>query len=215
MTRMAPGLVWKIVSTSSPMCPTTSTGQRWHGEPSYLSLLLRPSLTCYSVPRFHHGSLIIGGGNDPATDGSKLALATSSIVAVIQYRLGVVSLRRSSLSHRVHFVDFKQFGWLNPASSSSASNLGVRDAILALSILKQILPHVGGGSVTIGGYSSGAMLVRALVASPSANNLYTKAIMLSDVGVSLHSIFILIIDLTRHFAGVRLLQRVNAYNPAK
>ena len=152
-------------------------------SPHYSPLLLRlPLLTCYLVLRFHHGSLIIGGGNDPATEGSKLALATSSIVAVIQYRLGVVRLH--SISHHVCFADFKQFGWLNPASSSSASNLGVRDAILALSILKQILPHVGGGSVTIGGYSSGAMLVRALVASPSANNLYTKAIMLSDVGVS-------------------------------
>jgi len=39
--------------------------------------------------------------------------------------------------------------------------------------------------------------------------------MLSDVGVSLHSIFILIIDLTRHFAGVRLLQRFNAHNATK
>ena len=32
-----------------------------------------------------------GSASDPGLDGSKLATATNSIVAVIQYRLGVVS----------------------------------------------------------------------------------------------------------------------------
>jgi carboxylesterase type B len=38
----------------------------------------------------HGGSFIQGSASDPATDGSKLAVATNSVVAVAQYRLGGV-----------------------------------------------------------------------------------------------------------------------------
>ena len=41
--------------------------------------------------RIHGGSFIIGSATDPGLDGSKLAIATNSIVAVTQYRLGAVS----------------------------------------------------------------------------------------------------------------------------
>lgn len=41
-------------------------------------------------PRIHGGSFIVGGASAAGLDGSTLALATNSIVAVIQYRLGAV-----------------------------------------------------------------------------------------------------------------------------
>lgn len=44
-----------------------------------------------SRPRIHGGSFTQGSAGAPGLDGSKLAAATNSIVAVIQYRLGVVS----------------------------------------------------------------------------------------------------------------------------
>ena len=52
-----------------------------------LLFLLLSDLGC----RIHGGSFIVGSATDPGLDGSKLAIATNSIVAVIQYRLGAVS----------------------------------------------------------------------------------------------------------------------------
>ena len=50
----------------------------------------------FTIIRIHGGSFIVGSATDPGLDGSKLALATNSIVAVIQYRLGTVSFLHSS-----------------------------------------------------------------------------------------------------------------------
>jgi carboxylesterase type B len=44
--------------------------------------------------RIHGGSFTIGSASEVGLDGSKLALATNSIVAVVQYRLGAVSATR-------------------------------------------------------------------------------------------------------------------------
>ena len=49
-----------------------------------------------SVFRVHGGSFIVGSATGPGLDGSKLAIATNSIVAVMQYRLGAVRLTLSS-----------------------------------------------------------------------------------------------------------------------
>lgn len=51
----------------------------------------------YNFPRIHGGSFIIGSATGPGLDGSKLAIATNSIVAVVQYRLGAVCLSTSSV----------------------------------------------------------------------------------------------------------------------
>ena len=49
--------------------------------------------------RIHGGSFISGSATRPGLDGTNLAEATNSIVAVVQYRLGAVSLLRA-----FHFV---------------------------------------------------------------------------------------------------------------
>ena len=43
-----------------------------------------------SCSRIHGGSFVVGSATGPGLDGSKLAIATQSIVAVVQYRLGAV-----------------------------------------------------------------------------------------------------------------------------
>lgn len=49
--------------------------------------------------RIHGGSFQAGSASGAGLDGSKLAESTGSIVAVIQYRLGVVSLFYSIIVH--------------------------------------------------------------------------------------------------------------------
>jgi hypothetical protein len=46
----------------------------------------------YRKIRIHGGSFVSGSATGAGLDGSKLAIATNSIVAVVQYRLGAVSL---------------------------------------------------------------------------------------------------------------------------
>lgn len=67
------------------------------------------------------------------------------------------------------------------------TNLAVKDLVNALQFLKRTLPAFGGSpnKVTIAGQSSGAALVRTLLAVPSASSLFRYGIIQSDPMVSL------------------------------
>ncbi|KAJ6461736.1 alpha/beta-hydrolase [Mycena sanguinolenta] len=108
----------------------------------------------------HGGSFDSGSATGAGLDGSKLAIATNSIVAVIQYRLGALGL-------------------LPPDGST---NLAVKDTINALNFLSQVLPSFGGNPsmITLAGQSSGAGMIRTLLATPSASSLFNNAILQSD-----------------------------------
>ncbi|KAG8907869.1 hypothetical protein FRC00_011563, partial [Tulasnella sp. 408] len=112
---------------------------------------------------FHGGSFYAGSATDPGLDGSKLAKAMNGIVVIPQYRLGVLGL-------------------LPPSTASTASgNLAVKDAIAALKFAKQTLTYFGSnGKITIGGQSSGAHMVRSLLASPEAVNYFQGATLHGD-----------------------------------
>lgn len=116
-----------------------------------------------SAPIFmwiHGGSFISGSATGPGLDGSQLAAATESIVAVIQYRLGA-------------------FGFMSP---TNVTNNAVQDTINALHFLQKVGPSFGGSAskITIAGQSSGANMVRALLATPSASDLFQSAVLESD-----------------------------------
>ena len=103
---------------------------------------------------------MIGSATNPGLDGATLAQATGSIVAVVQYRLGAL-------------------GFLSPGGES---NLAVKDMITALQFLRKVLPSFNGDTnkITIAGQSSGATMVRALLATPSASGLFKSASLHSD-----------------------------------
>jgi carboxylesterase type B len=69
---------------------------------------------------------------------------------------------------------------------NGASNLGTKDVVTALTFLNRVLPSFGGAAnkVTLAGQSSGATLIRALLAVPSASSLFQSAILQSDPMVS-------------------------------
>ncbi|WWC60394.1 uncharacterized protein I303_102966 [Kwoniella dejecticola CBS 10117] len=113
----------------------------------------------------HGGSYTAGSASAPGLGGSKLAVKGNMIVIVLQYRLGVL-------------------GFLPPSSAPSWSNpnLGLRDVILALKGISKGIDFVGGekDKVTIGGQSSGAGLIRALLGVSEAKGLFRAAILQSD-----------------------------------
>jgi hypothetical protein len=107
----------------------------------------------------HGGSFIAGSATAPGLDGSKLAVATNSIVAVMQYRLGALGFM-----------------------SNGATNLAVKDTINAMNFLAKVVPSFGGSAskITLAGQSSGAGMIRAILATPSASSLFQSAILQSD-----------------------------------
>lgn len=66
------------------------------------------------------------------------------------------------------------------------TNLAVKDMINAMKFLQTIVPSFGGhpSKITLAGQSAGAMMIRTLLAAPSALSLFQSAIIQSDPMVS-------------------------------
>jgi para-nitrobenzyl esterase len=109
----------------------------------------------------HGGAYYIGSGNDH--DGSILAAQGDVVVVTVNYRLGVFG-----------FVDLSKY---DETLAGSASN-GFRDQILALTWVRDNIADYGGdpNNVTIFGESAGGGSVNAILAAPSADGLYHRAI---------------------------------------
>ena len=109
----------------------------------------------------HGGGFVNGSAND--YDGSVLAKQGDVVVVTINYRLGLLG-----------FLDLSSHG---EAFAGSASN-GIRDQIAALEWVRDNIGNYGGdaSNVTIFGESAGGASVNLVLASPSADGLYHKAI---------------------------------------
>lgn len=69
---------------------------------------------------------------------------------------------------------------------NGATNLAVKDIATALQFLHVVLPAFGGNpsKITLAGQSSGASMIRTLLAAPSISSLFRNAILQSDPMVS-------------------------------
>ncbi len=109
----------------------------------------------------HGGAFGSGSGYD--YDGTALAAQGDVVVVTINYRLGFPG-----------FLDLSAYG---DDYRGSASN-GIGDQILALQWVQENISDYGGDprNVTIFGESAGAASVNCLLAAPTADGLYHKAI---------------------------------------
>ncbi|KAI0340606.1 alpha/beta-hydrolase [Trametopsis cervina] len=126
----------------------------------YVPSTINPGSNAPSLMWIHGGSFTMGSATGPGLDGSNLAVATNSIVVVVQYRLGALGLM----------------------APSGKTNLGASDIVTALHFLQKVLPSFGGSAskITVAGQSSGANMIRGLLAIPSASSLFQSAILQSD-----------------------------------
>jgi para-nitrobenzyl esterase len=110
----------------------------------------------------HGGGHLSGAGSEAFTDGSNLAKAGVTMVA-INYRLGA-------------------FGYLN--HSVLGANFGVLDQIAALRWVQENIEAFGGdpSRVLIFGYSAGGLSVRNLLKSPLAKGLFNRGVIMSATG---------------------------------
>lgn len=117
----------------------------------------------------HGGAYVTGSAN--SYDGSIIAAQGDVVVVAINYRLGLLG--------------FLDLSGSDPELAGSASN-GIRDQVLALEWVRDHIAAFGGdpNNVTIFGESAGGGSVLGLLATPSADGLYHKAIAHSPGGMS-------------------------------
>ena len=120
----------------------------------------------------HGGGFGSGSGAIPIYDGENLA-GGGVVVVTINYRLGVFG-----------FLAHPELTAESPHHSSG--NYGLLDQIAALRWVKKNIAAFGGDpdQVTIWGQSAGAFSVAALVASPEAKGLFTRAMADSGIGIA-------------------------------
>ena len=118
----------------------------------------------------HGGAFLYGTGN--GYPGHVLAQQGDVVVVSVNYRLGILG-----------FLDLSVFG---EEFAGSAAN-GIRDQILALKWVRDNIADYGGdpNNVTIFGESAGGSSVQAIMAAPSADDLYHKAVVHSGMTIAL------------------------------
>jgi len=109
-----------------------------------------------------HGGGFLTGSSDPSFYGPERFLDHNIVLVTINYRLGAL-------------------GFLTNGAESNPANIGLMDQIMAIKWVKNNIESFGGDPdrVTIFGESTGGSSVMALLASPRATGLFSKAIAMS------------------------------------
>ncbi|KYH44683.1 carboxylesterase/lipase family protein [Branchiibius sp. NY16-3462-2] len=123
-----------------------------------------PKERCEPLPVMvwvHGGAYTFGASSQPLYDATSLVKTGGIIVVTINYRLGGFG-----------FVD------LTGVLPDADNNLALRDVLLALRWVQDNIAAFGGdtGRVTVAGESAGGGLVTTLLATPSAQGLFQRAI---------------------------------------
>ncbi len=121
-----------------------------------------------------HGGSNVWGGADQY-DASRLAADQNVIVAVVQYRLGVLGYFAHPLIRNAADTDETS------APEDKAANFGILDLVQSLRWVRDNIGAFGGdpARVTIFGESAGGHNVAALLVAPQARGLFQRAIIQS------------------------------------
>ena len=112
----------------------------------------------------HGGGFYTGSGSSNICNGEKLAQKGDVVVVNFNYRLGALG--------------FLYFDEIAGANKNFDSNIGIKDQIAALKMVKENIEAFGGApeNITLFGQSAGETSVLAVMATPSAKGLFNKVI---------------------------------------
>ena len=115
---------------------------------------------------FHGGGHSMGSGSWPVYDGAAMA-RRGAVVVTVNHRLGILG-----------YLPLAEL--LGDEFRSSGAN-GILDLVAALMWVQENIESFGGdpGNVTMFGESGGGSKVAALLATPAANGLYSRAAIMS------------------------------------
>jgi len=119
----------------------------------------------------HGGGYAYGSGAWPSYDGGNLAKQGDVVVV--------------TLNHRLNAFGFLELADVGGADFTKSGNVGMLDIVAALEWVRDNIGAFGGdaGNVTIFGESGGGAKVSTLMAMPSAQGLFHKAIVESGPGL--------------------------------
>jgi para-nitrobenzyl esterase len=119
----------------------------------------------------HGGGHTLGSGSWPAYDGTALAKKADAVVVTVNHRLGLLGY--------LYLGDL-----VGPEYGSSGAN-GILDIVLALQWVRDNVSALGGSPsrVLVYGESGGGSKTAALLATPSAQGLFTAASLMSGAGL--------------------------------
>lgn len=122
----------------------------------------------------HGGGLSSGSGSSPAYDGAPLASRGDVVMVTINYRLGALGYLPDPVL---------------AAEGETEGNFGFHDMVAALRWVRDEIAAFGGdpSNVTIFGESAGGISVGILLASPSGQGLFHRAVMQSGAADRIHS----------------------------
>ena len=122
----------------------------------------------------HGGAFMFGSANQPEYDGVRFANHGNVIIVTINYRVGPLG-----------FLDLTQCG--EPGDFDA--NLALRDVLLSLEWVRTNIAGFGGdpSRVTLFGESAGGAIVTTLLACPSAEGLFYRAIAQSAPASSVYA----------------------------
>ncbi|MEO1658724.1 MAG: carboxylesterase family protein [Pseudomonadota bacterium] len=169
-----------VVDLSANEWPFMLTGGAW-SSPSEDCLRLNiwsPSVKRKATPVmvWLHADGFGGGSSQKylSADGENLA-RTQEVVVV-------------SLNHRVGPLGFSNFSWTNDPRLQDSANVGMLDIVHALVWIRDNISSFGGDpdNVTVFGQSGGGFKISALMAMPSAQGLFHKAIIQSGARLAVH-----------------------------
>lgn len=117
----------------------------------------------------HGGGFVNGSAADPIHAGERLVARGDVVLVTLDYRLGV-------------------FGFLH---ADAQTNLGVRDQLAAIQWVRREIGAFGGDPqrITLFGESAGAMSIRALMATPAADDLFRAVILQSGADTGPHDTY--------------------------
>lgn len=134
--------------------------------PAVRADVLRPVMV-----RIHGGAFVMGSGSWAWHDGTNLARRGDVVVVTLNHRLGVLG-----------YLDLSE---LAGGEYADSANAGMLDLVAALRWVRDNITAFGGdpGNVTIFGESGGGYKITALLAMPTAQGLFHRAIIESGPGL--------------------------------
>ncbi|WP_291037110.1 carboxylesterase/lipase family protein [Herbiconiux sp.] len=123
----------------------------------------------------HGGAYVAGSSAQPLFEPSQLAAEGRVVVVSLNYRLGALG-----------FLDFSSFSGSSDSPEAFEANLGLHDILAGLAWVQENIAAFGGdpGSVTLFGESAGGGCVTTLLATPTAEGLFHRAIAESSPATS-------------------------------
>ncbi len=194
MAPQTPGAMESMFGAGPPVvdeatCLTLNVWAPTQPAPADATAIARPVMVW-----IHGGSYLAGAGTVPWYDGTQFVRNGDVIIVTINYRLGAL-------------------GYLYHPDIPGSGNAALSDQLLALRWVQDNIAAFGGDAarVTVFGESAGAMSIGALIGTPSAEGLFSQAVLQSGACAHVSNVAASHAVATSFMSAARIADVTNLY----